>query len=111
MDIVLGVVGGAAVLALVALSAWGAVALPPGSKIPLHHGFGGWNNWQPKKLALIVWPAIGAVLYVILLVVTIRASSTGRSSPAVIIAPIAMIVIAVGYLNALRAALRESNRD
>lgn len=110
MDLGLVVPGAIVVLAMVAMSVWGAVTLPPGSQVPVHHGLGGWNNWQPKKLALIVWPAISVFVYILLLATTSSASSSGKTAPSVL-APIAMVVIAFSYYNALRAALRESGRS
>jgi hypothetical protein len=110
MDIGLVIAGGIVVLVLVALSVWAAVTLPPGSQVPVHHGFGGWNNWQPKNIALIIWPGIGALVYAILIVATSNASSSGKTAPAVI-APIAMLVLAVSYYNAIRAAIRENGRN
>lgn len=106
MDLGLVVAGGVVVLALVAMSVYGAVKLPPGSLVPVHHGLGGYNNWQPKKFALVIWPAGGVIVYAVLLAATSSASSSGKVTPAVI-APVAMLVLAVSYYYALRAALRE----
>jgi len=110
MDIGLVVASGIVVLALVAISVYGARTLPPGSMVPVHHGIGGWNNWQPKKLALIVWPATGVLVFGILLAASSTASASGKTTPAVI-APIVLLVVAFSYYNAIRAALRQSGRN
>lgn len=101
MDLRLVVAGGVIVLALVAMSVYGAVTLPPGSLVPVHHGPGGYNNWRPKKFALIAWPAGGVVVYAVLLAATGTASSSGKATPAVI-APVAMLVLAVSSYFLLR---------
>jgi len=107
MDIGLLAGSGIVVLALVAISIYGARTLPPGSMVPVHHGIGGWNNWQPKKLALIIWPATGVLVFGILIAASSSASSSGKTTPAVI-APIVLLVIAFSYYGAIRAAIRQS---
>jgi hypothetical protein len=110
MNLGLVIFAGIAELVLVAISVYGAVTLPPGSRVPLHHGFGGWNNWQPKTLALIAWPAIGVVVFALLLTATHGVSSGAKSTPA-FVAPIVLLVVAVSYYNAIRAARRESGSN
>jgi hypothetical protein len=109
MDVGLAAVGGAALLAMVAISVWGALTLPPGSRVPLHHGLGGWNNWRSKKVALVAWPGIGVFLYALLLTATSRPHVSGKAAPAVF-APVAMVIIALAYYGAVRAAIRDSGR-
>lgn len=109
MDVGLAVAGGVALLAMAAISVWGAIALPPGSRVPLHHGLGGWNNWRSKKVALVAWPAIGVFLYALLLTATSRPHVSGKAAPAVI-APVAMVIVALAYYGAVRTAIRESGR-
>lgn len=109
MDMGLVIAGAIIVLAMAGISLYGARVLPPGSLVPLHHGIGGYNNWQPKVLALIVYPVLGAVVYTILLVATGGASSSGKSTPAVI-APIVMVIVVISQYGAIRAAIRRSDR-
>jgi hypothetical protein len=110
MNLGLVIFAGIAELVLFAISVYGAVTLPPGSRVPLHHGFGGWNNWQPKTIALIAWPAIGVVVFALLLIATHGASSGGKSTPA-FVAPIVLLVVAFSYYNAIRAAIREGGSN
>jgi len=110
MDMGLVIAGAIAVAAMVAISVYGARILPPGSLVPLHHGIGGYNNWQPKTLALIAYPAIGVLGYAIMLGATSSASSNGKTTPA-IIAPIAMVVVAISEYGAVRAAVRQNGRS
>lgn len=101
------VAGAIALVAMVAISLYGAVTLPPGSQVPVHHGIGGYSNWQPKALALIIYPAIGVFVYAITLAATSSAHSNGKVTP-VWIAPIAIVVIAISEYAAIRAAARRS---
>jgi len=88
------------------MSVWGARVLPPDSRIPLHHGIGGWNNWVQKTTGLIAWPGIAVAVYVLMLGTADRPGSNGQTAPAVI-APIAMVVLAFAYYNAIKVAIRE----
>lgn len=109
MDVGLVVAGVIVVLAMVGISVYGARVLPPGSQVPLHHGIGGYNNWQPKTTALIAYPVLGAVVYAIMLVATSGASSSGKTETAVI-APIVTVIVAVSEYGAVRAAIRQNGR-
>jgi hypothetical protein len=110
MNLGLAIADGIVELALVAVSVYGAVTLPPGSRVPLHHGIGGWNNWQPKTIALIAWPAIGVVVFALLLTATHGASSGGKSTPAFVV-PVVLLVVTFSYYSAIKAAMRENRRD
>jgi hypothetical protein len=93
------------VLAMAGISLWGARALPPGARVPLHYGFGGYGNWQPKTIALITYPVVGLVLCGV-------AFSTASARPAVsVIFPIALLLMAFGEYRAIVVALRRSGRD
>jgi uncharacterized membrane protein len=107
VNIGLVLAGVIAIAAMIAISVYGAVTLPPGSQVPVHHGIGGYNNWQPKTLALISYPAIGVLVFGILFAATSGAS--GKSGPAVL-APIAMVVIAISEYGAVRAAIKQNGR-
>jgi hypothetical protein len=101
------VVGGVIVLlAMVGISVYGWVTLPPGAQVPLHHGIGGYGNWQPKTIALISYPVIGALVFAVVLGATSRASSSGPT----VIAPLAILVAAVSQYFAVRAAINNGNR-
>jgi hypothetical protein len=98
------IASGLVVLAMVGISLWGARVLPPGARVPLHHGIGGYGNWQPKAIALVTYPVIGAFLCGIVY-------STARSEPATaIIFPVAMLLMAFGEYRAIVVAIRQSGR-
>jgi hypothetical protein len=99
------VVGGVIVLlAMVGISAYAWVTLPPGARVPLHYGMGGYRNWQPKALALVSYPVIGAFVFAVVLGATSKAASSGKSTPE-IIAPLVILIIAITQYFAVRAAI------
>lgn len=100
------VAAGLVTLVMVGISAWGAVTLPPDARVPVHHGLGGYSNWQPKALALITYPVIGLLVCGIVYV----SQSSGKPS-ATIIAPIALVIAACAQYGAVRAAIRQSGRN
>jgi hypothetical protein len=100
------IAAGVVALAMVGISAWGAVTLPPGALVPMHHGIGGFNNWQPKAIALIAYPVIG-----LLVCGVIYASQSSGKPAATIIAPIALLLMAFTQYRAIVAAIRRSGRD
>ncbi len=54
--------GGTLLAVMIAISWYGAVTLPATARVPLHWG-GGWGTYAGKRAGLIVWPAIGALIY------------------------------------------------
>jgi hypothetical protein len=97
------VAGVVVLLAMVGISAYGWVTLPPDARVPLHRGPGGYGNWQPKALALITYPVGGAVVFAIVLTATSSAKS--GTTAAGIIAPLVLLVVAVTQYFAVRAAI------
>lgn len=98
--------GGVVLLAMVAMSVWGARALPPGARVPVHHGIGGYGNWQPKVFALITYPVAGALVFALIAgVVAPGGTSSGKSAP-VLLAPVVLLIVAASQYGALRAAIR-----
>jgi hypothetical protein len=51
------------VVAMLGASVYGAVALPPNGMVPVDVGPGSALNWLPKRVGLVLWPAIGVVAY------------------------------------------------
>jgi hypothetical protein len=103
--------GGIVLLAMVAMSVWGARTLPPGARVPVHHGIGGYGNWQPKVFALVTYPVAGALVFAIIAgVVSPGGNSSGKTAPAVL-APVVLLVIAASQYGALRAVIRANGQD
>lgn len=57
------VAGGVLLLAMIAASVRGAVRLPAGARIPVHYGSPERCYRASKRAGLVIWPAIGAVLF------------------------------------------------
>jgi hypothetical protein len=102
--------GGIVLLAMVGISVYAWVTLPPGAQVPLHFGIGGYRNWQPKTIALITYPVIGAVVFAVVLGTTSSANSSGKTAPTVI-APLLILIIAVTQYFAVRAAINNGRDD
>ena len=103
------IIGGALLLAMICVSLYGAAALPPGAQMPVHFGPGGYNRWVPRNTALILHPAIGAVMYAII-VASVRDHQThGRLGPAAGLS-IALGVVLIAQIGALAVALTRSRR-
>jgi hypothetical protein len=97
------IVGAVLVLAMVAIAQYGWRVLPDGARVPLHWGPASWNNWVSKNVALVVYPAIGLVVYVIM-AATLSAHRGNRLWGLVL----ALIVIAIAECGAIRASLRSA---
>jgi hypothetical protein len=95
------IVGAVHVLAMVAIAQYGWRMLPDGAHVPLHWGPASWNNWVSKNVALVVFPAIGLAVYVVM-AVTLSAHRSNRLWGLVL----ALIVIAIAECGAIRAGLR-----
>ena len=68
MSVALLVIDSLLLLGMVGVSLYGASALPPGARVPIHFGPAAYNNWVPKNVGLLLWPVGGGVVYVILAV-------------------------------------------
>ncbi|HLN68643.1 MAG TPA: hypothetical protein VK280_15390 [Streptosporangiaceae bacterium] len=93
------VIGGAALLAMIGVSWYGWVTLPADARVPVHFG-AGYNNFVPKRLGLIVHPAVGALVYVLSAVV---AHHSAKTAP-VFILPGVMCLLLIVQIGAIRVA-------
>ena len=59
-------VGGVLLAVMIAASGYAAVILPASARIPLHFGSHEHVYLMPKRAGLVIWPALGAVLYGVL---------------------------------------------
>jgi hypothetical protein len=97
-------IGGVILLAMVGVSCYGWATLPNDARVPTHFGPVSYNNFQPKRLALILYPVAGAVC---LLILTLAGSgSQAHHGPVYVILPIVMVVILITEAGAIRAARR-----
>jgi hypothetical protein len=98
-------VGGAELLAMVLLSVYGAMKLPPDARVPLHWG-GRWFNFSAKRAGLIAYPVIGASLFVLLAVIgVVSTNSKSAFSPGIFL-PIVLCVILLTQVRAIDQARR-----
>lgn len=103
------IIGGALLLAMICVSLYGAAALPPGAQLPVHFGPGGYNRWVPKSTGLVLWPALGVVAYVIIVVNVHNHSTHGGLGPAAGLS-IALGVMLITQVGALTVALTRNRR-
>ena len=103
------IIGGALLLAMVCVSLYGLTALPPGARMPVHLGPGGYNNWIPRNVGLAVYPGIGVVLYVII-IVNVRDHGTRGGLGPVVGLSIALGVILLAQIGALAVAVSRGRR-
>jgi hypothetical protein len=96
-------------VAVVSLSLYGGSVLPEDAELPMHYGFGGYTNWRHRTVVLWTWPAISGVLYV-LAVAGSRNVQAGGGVPLSLGLTVAIAVLLINQIGALRASLRRSGR-
>ena len=104
------IIDGVLLFVMIGVSLYGASALPPGARVPIHFGPASYNHWVPKNVGLTLWPAAGTVIYAIL-VITARGQRVngGPGPPAGL--TVALAVMLVTQVGALWAALSRSGHD
>jgi hypothetical protein len=101
------VLGGVIWLAMVGVSWYGWVILPADARVPVHLG-AGYNNFMPKRVGLLTHPAIGALVYVLIVVANSAHATRGPSLPLEVILPIVMCLLLVVQAGAIRVARQRS---
>lgn len=103
------VVSGLLVGVMIGVSWFGARTLPPGARIPLHYGPGGYGSFASRKTGLIVWPGAGVVICALLVGVSegVVKPNHGSNGTALIILPIVL----VGLIAAQWGAISRARRD
>lgn len=91
------IIGGALELAIICVSLYGAVTLPPGAQIPVH-GAAGYNRWLPKSIGLALWPVLGVVVYVSILATAHSPDVHGSPTVGLSLALAVMLVVQIGAL-------------
>jgi len=97
-------------LAIVCVSLYGTTVLPPEAEVPVHFGPDGYNRWVRRNTGLFMWPAIAAVVYAIL-GITVRAQQADGGSGPPIGLSIALGVMLINQIGALRAAINRYGRN
>jgi len=96
------IIGGALELAVICVSLYGAVTLPPGAQIPVH-GAGGYNRWLPKSIGLAFWPFLGLVVFLVVLVTAHSPQVHGSPAIGLTVALGVMLVAQIGALARARS--------
>lgn len=107
MSLITLIIDSVLLLGIVAVSLYGAAVLPPAAQWPLHLGPGGYGNWVPRNVGLLMGPAIATIIYVILAIAARSQQAAGGSGlPVGLTAALAVMV--PNQIGALRAALSRS---
>jgi hypothetical protein len=110
MNIATLIIDSVLLLGIICVSGYGAKILPAGAQLPLHFGPAGYNNWAPRNVGLLAWPALGAVVFVIL-VVQARSHHAGGHGPSLpIVLTLALALMLLNHVGAIRAAVNRSGR-
>jgi len=89
--------------------------LPSGALVPVHGGANGWDRWRPKESALVLWPVISGLIWLLNLGIMIYAAVDpgARSQGALTALPVAlmvpMVILAVTEHYAVKAAIGAAN--
>jgi hypothetical protein len=99
-------VGGVELVAMILLSVYGAMRLPPDARVPVPWA-GRWGNFQTKQADLVAYPVIGAFFFVLLAVVGLTLSTNSKSafSPGIFL-PIVLCLILLAQVRAIDQARR-----
>jgi hypothetical protein len=110
-------IGGVLLAAMICIAVYGWVALPAGARVPVHHGRR-YNTYTSKTVGLVMWPVGGAVIYVILIVLSKHAAGTsgqqnGSDVPLILIPLMLLILTFVEYgaISVARKNTRSARRN
>jgi hypothetical protein len=99
------VVGAVVLLAMIGVSWHGFVSLPANARVPVHWGPTSYNSFVSKRLGLVIHPAAGALVYVILVATQSVEAGHGRpTTPLEVILPLVMCLLLVVQAGAIRVA-------
>jgi hypothetical protein len=102
------VIGGVILLAMGSASCYGWVTLPADARVPVHFGVAAYNNFMPKRIGLVIHPAAGALVYVIILVSRSAHANHGPALTMEVILPLVMCLLLAVQVGAIRIARRRS---
>jgi hypothetical protein len=97
----------ALVVAMLAASFYGAVALPTDGMVPVDLGAGTSLHWMPKRIGLVLWPAIGVVAYAL---VGVAAGPRLDAGSRTVGLTVALGLILAAQLGSIAIAVRRSGR-
>jgi hypothetical protein len=94
------VVGALILVAMIGIALYGAATLPSDARVPIHYGIGSYNNFAPKTVGLIMWPAGGALIYGIFVAISAHAlkpNHGGGSGSAPLIIMLFVLALACAF--------------
>jgi hypothetical protein len=97
-------IGGVILLAMIGVSWYGWVTLPADARVPVHFG-ASYNNFVSKRLGLVIHPAAGVLVYVLLALGT--HTHHGKALPLIVI-PIVMCLLLAVQAGAIKVARTRS---
>ena len=102
-------IGGVMLLAMIGVSWYGAVTLPSDARVPIHFGVT-YNNFVPKRVGLVMHPAAGLVVFLILALAQHGHTANGTPSKThpYVFLPIILCVLLVVQIGAIRVARRRA---
>ena len=95
------------VVAMVAASGVAALVLPPHGMLPMDLGPGSGLRWLPKEVALVLWPALGVVSY---LVARLSAALGEMRSGSEVGLTIALLVLLLAQGGSILVAINRGGR-
>ena len=110
------VVSGLLLLWILALARHAWRTLPPGARVPVHGGPRGWDKWRPKESALLIWPVVAGLIWLVNLGIVIYTviDAAARSKDGAVVVPalliLPMVILLVSEHLALKAARRAAGR-
>jgi hypothetical protein len=111
LTVVSFVISGLLLAAMIGISWYGAVTLPPDARIPIHYRLGAYNNFASKTTGLIVWPVVGALAVAVLAALSahaIKPNHSGGGQVPLIILPILLLVITAAQWGAISVARKNA---
>lgn len=87
-------IGAVILFAMICVSWYGWITLPDNARVPVHFGIT-YNNFVSKRFGLVMYPAGGALVYVLVTAATHTSSATGANTSSYIIVPIMGVMLAV----------------
>ncbi len=101
-------IGGAVLAAMACVSWYGFAVLPADARVPIHFGPRAYNNFAPKRVGLLLHPAIAVVIFVVLIVAPQVGGTKNGHGPGPVFLPAIMIVLLVVQAGAIWVARRRS---
>jgi hypothetical protein len=101
-------IGAAVLAAMLCVSWYGWVTLPDDARVPIHFGPAAYNNFVSKRTGLIMHPAAGVVVFIILIAVSAGTGAKAAAVPKFL--PVVMGILLVTQAGAIWVARSRSGR-